>query len=150
MHKTESPLDAENLIRQAGLKCTPGRVQVLELLLSQQEVLSADEVFETLRQEGATLNFSTVYRILESFTEKKLTEKVLLPQSRKYGFLVYTLSHTHHLICLGCHKVVNLDGCPLHGFEEEMARKTHFQIVGHALELYGYCEECQKKGDVKK
>ena len=150
MHKTESPLDAESLIRQTGLKCTPARVQVLQLLLSQQEVLSADEVFEKLRQEGATLNFSTVYRILESFTEKKLTEKVLLPQSRKYGFLVYTLSHTHHLICLGCHKVVNLDGCPLHGFEEEMARKTHFQIVGHALELYGYCEECQKKGDVKK
>ena len=31
---------------------------------------------------------------------KKLTEKVLLPQSRKYGFLLYTLSHTHHLICI--------------------------------------------------
>ncbi|MDO5596783.1 MAG: transcriptional repressor [Acidaminococcus sp.] len=146
MHKTELPLDAQGLIRQTGLKCTSARLQVLQLLLAQQEVLSADEVFEKLHQAGAKLNFSTVYRILESFTEKKLTEKVLLPQSRKYGFLVYTLSHTHHLICLGCHKVVNLEGCPLHGFEEELARKTHFQIVGHALELYGYCEECQKKG----
>ncbi|WP_071141656.1 Fur family transcriptional regulator [Acidaminococcus timonensis] len=146
MHKTELPLDARGLIRQTGLKCTSARIQVLQLLLAQQEVLSADEVFEKLHQDGAKLNFSTVYRILESFTEKKLTEKVLLPQSRKYGFLVYTLSHTHHLICLGCHKVVNLEGCPLHGFEEELARKTHFQIVGHALELYGYCEECQKKG----
>ena len=146
MHKTELPLDARGLIRQTGLKCTSARIQVLQLLLAQQEVLSADEVFEKLHQDGAKLNFSTVYRILESFTEKKLTEKVLLPQSRKYGFLVYTLSHTHHLICLGCHKVVNLEGCPLHGFEEELARKTHFQIVGHALELYGYCEQCQKKG----
>lgn len=146
MHKTELPLNARGLIRQTGLKCTSARIQVLQLLLAQQEVLSADEVFEKLHQDGAKLNFSTVYRILESFTEKKLTEKVLLPQSRKYGFLVYTLSHTHHLICLGCHKVVNLEGCPLHGFEEELARKTHFQIVGHALELYGYCEECQKKG----
>ncbi|WP_281518771.1 Fur family transcriptional regulator [Acidaminococcus timonensis] len=146
MHKTELPLDARGLIRQTGLKCTSARIQVLQLLLAQQEVLSADEVFEKLHRVGAKLNFSTVYRILENFTEKKLTEKVLLPQSRKYGFLVYTLSHTHHLICLGCHKVVNLEGCPLHGFEEELARKTHFQIVGHALELYGYCEECQKKG----
>lgn len=146
MRKTDTPLDAENLIRQSGLKCTPARVQVLQLLLTQQEVLSADEVFEKLLQAGAKLNFSTVYRILESFTEKKLTEKVLLPQSRKYGFLVYTLSHTHHLICLGCHKVVNIDGCPLHGFEEDLARKSHFQILGHYLELYGYCEECRKKG----
>lgn len=146
MRKTDTPLDAESLIRQSGLKCTPARVQVLQLLLTQQEVLSADEVFEKLLQGGAKLNFSTVYRILESFTEKKLTEKVLLPQSRKYGFLVYTLSHTHHLICLGCHKVVNIDGCPLHGFEEDLAQKSHFQIVGHYLELYGYCEECRKKG----
>ena len=146
MRKTDTPLDAESLIRQSGLKCTPARVQVLQLLLTQQEVLSADEVFERLLQAGAKLNFSTVYRILESFTEKKLTEKVLLPQSRKYGFLVYTLSHTHHLICLGCHKVVNIDGCPLHGFEEDLAQKSHFQIVGHYLELYGYCEECRKKG----
>lgn len=146
MRKTDTPLDAEGLIRQSGLKCTPARVQVLQPLLTQQEVLSADEVFEKLLQGGAKLNFSTVYRILESFTEKKLTEKVLLPQSRKYGFLVYTLSHTHHLICLGCHKVVNIDGCPLHGFEEDLARKSHFQIVGHYLELYGYCEECRKKG----
>lgn len=145
MRKTDTPLDAESLIRQSGLKCTPARVQVLQLLLTQQEVLSADEVFEKLLQAGAKLNFSTVYRILESFTEKKLTEKVLLPQSRKYGFLVYTLSHTHHLICLGCHKVVNIEGCPLHGFEEDLAQKSHFQIVGHYLELYGYCEECQKK-----
>ena len=90
-------------------------------------MLSADEIYQKLLQTGATLNFSTVYRILESFTEKKLTEKVLLPQSRKYGFLLYTLSHTHHLICLGCHKVVNIDGCPLHGFEEDLAQKTHFE-----------------------
>lgn len=146
MDKKGSPLDARQLIRRAGLKCTQARLQVLAMLLDQREVLSADEIYQKLLQAGATLNFSTVYRILESFTEKKLTEKVLLPQSRKYGFLLYTLSHTHHLICLGCHKVVNIDGCPLHGFEEDLAQKAHFEIVGHYLELYGYCEECRKKG----
>ena len=105
MPSPEPPLNAEHLIRQSGLKCTRSRLQVLEMLLAQREVLTADEIYEKLLQTGARLNFSTVYRILENFTEKKLTEKVLLPQSRKYGFLLYTLSHTHHLICLGCHKV---------------------------------------------
>lgn len=141
----EKLLDAAHLIRKTGLKCTQSRLEVLNVLLSQREVLTADELYEKLRQQGAKLNFSTVYRILEQFTEKKLTEKVILPQSRKAGFLLYTLSHTHHLICLSCHKVVNIDGCPLHGFEQDLAQKTHFEIVGHYLELYGYCEECQKK-----
>ena len=133
------------MIRQAGLKSTRSRNQVLQLLLSQQEILTADEIYDRLVHQGAKLNFSTVYRILEMFTEKKLTEKVLLPNSRKYGFMLFTLSHTHHLICLGCHKVVNIDGCPLHDFERELAEKTKFQIVGHYLELYGYCEECRNK-----
>ncbi len=138
-------LDAESLIRQTGLKRTQSRLAVLQILLEQREVLTADDIYETLRKQGALMNFSTVYRILELFTEKKLTEKIILPQSRKAGFLLYTLSHTHHLICLSCHKVVNIDDCPLHGFEEDLAQKTHFEIVGHYLELYGYCADCQKK-----
>jgi Fur family ferric uptake transcriptional regulator len=36
-------------------------------------------------------------------------------------------------------------GLMLSGFEEDLAQKTHFEIVGHYLELYGYCEECRKK-----
>lgn len=143
--KPMTTLDSEAMIRQAGLKSTRSRNQVLQLLLNQQEVLTADEIYERLVRQGAKLNFSTVYRILEMFTEKKLTEKVLLPHSRKYGFMLFTLSHTHHLICLGCHKVVNIDGCPLHEFERDLAAKTNFQIVGHFLELYGYCGECREK-----
>lgn len=146
--KPTAAFDSEAMIRQAGLKSTRSRNQVLQLLLSQQEVLTADEIYERLVRQGAKLNYSTVYRILEMFTEKKLTEKVLLPNSRKYGFLLFTLSHTHHLICLGCHKVVNIDGCPLHDFERDLAAKTHFQIVGHYLELYGYCEECRRKDSI--
>lgn len=150
MQELSKMLDAESLIRQAGLKRTQSRLAVLQILLQQREVLTADDIYETLRHQGAQLNFSTVYRILELFTEKKLTEKIILPKTRKAGFLPYTLSHTHYLICLSCHKVVNIDDCPLHGFEQDLAQKTHFEIVGHYLELYGYCEECRKKQAIKR
>ncbi|MFR9127300.1 MAG: transcriptional repressor [Acidaminococcus intestini] len=55
------------------------------------------------------------------------------------------MSHTHNLICLGCHKVIHIHGCPLHDFSEDLAKKTDFDIVGHDLTLYGYCTNCQKK-----
>lgn len=57
MDKNGSPLDARQLIRRAGLKCTQARCQVLELLLEQREVLSADDIYEKLLQAGASLNF---------------------------------------------------------------------------------------------
>lgn len=94
-------LKAEDIIRQYGLKLTQPRLKVLRLLLSRQEVLTADEIYEALVKEGTSLNFSTVYRTLETFTDEKITEKVQMPQSRKAGFLLFTMSHTHNLICLG-------------------------------------------------
>jgi Fur family ferric uptake transcriptional regulator len=94
-------LKAEDIIRQYGLKLTQPRLKVLRLLLSRQEVLTADEIYEALVKEGASLNFSTVYRTLETFTDEKITEKVQMPQSRKAGFLLFTMSHTHNLICWG-------------------------------------------------
>lgn len=138
-------LKAEDIIRQYGLKLTQPRLKVLRLLLSRQEVLTADEIYEALVKEGTSLNFSTVYRTLETFTDEKITEKVQMPQSRKAGFLLFTMSHTHNLICLGCHKVIHIHGCPLHDFSEDLAKKTDFDIVGHDLTLYGYCTNCQKK-----
>lgn len=74
-------LKAEDIIRQYGLKLTQPRLKVLRLLLSRQEVLTADEIYEALVKEGTSLNFSTVYRTLETFTDEKITEKVQMPQS---------------------------------------------------------------------
>ncbi len=48
MPSPEPPLNAEHLIRQSGLKCTRSRLQVLEMLLTQREVLTADEIYEKL------------------------------------------------------------------------------------------------------
>jgi Fur family ferric uptake transcriptional regulator len=137
-------LTAETIIRQYNLKLTKPRMLVLNLLLSRQEVLTADEIYEFLVRTGSSLNFSTVYRTLETFTEKKITEKVKMPDSRKAGFLLFTMSHTHNLICLGCHKVIPIHGCPLKAFNEELAAETRFEIVGHDLTVYGYCEKCRK------
>ena len=45
-------LKAEDIIRQYGLKLTQPRLKVLRLLLSRQEVLTADEIYEALVKEG--------------------------------------------------------------------------------------------------
>ena len=49
-------LKAEDIIRQYGLKLTQPRLKVLRLLLSRQEVLTADEIYEALVKEGARVD----------------------------------------------------------------------------------------------
>ncbi len=89
MQELSKMLDAESLIRQAGLKRTQSRLAVLQILLQQREVLTADDIYETLRHQGAQLNFSTVYRILELFTEKNLPKKLSCQRpERQDSFLI--------------------------------------------------------------
>ena len=114
-------------LHRYGLKNTRHRQLVLQLLAASHGVLTAEEIFQQLCLQGETINFSTIYRILEMFTKKGLTER-----------------HRHHLICLRCHRVIEVEHCPMADFEEKLAKQTDFSIVGHNLEWYGYCPECRK------
>ena len=131
-------------LHRYGLKNTRHRQLVLQLLAASHGVLTAEEIFQQLCLQGETINFSTIYRILEMFTKNRLTERNYLSNSRKYGFTLHSLGHRHHLICLRCHRVIEVEHCPMVDFEEKLAEQTDFSIVGHNLEWYGYCPECRK------
>ena len=132
-------------LRQYGLKSTKARNRVLDVLSHKTGVMTVEAVYAELLEGGDKVSFSTVYRILEMFTKRGLTEKMFLPDEGKYGFSLRRPGHTHRLICLQCHKIVDLPHCPLHDYEREVEKKTDFDIVRHNLELYGYCPVCKKK-----
>lgn len=137
--------DFGEYLHRYGMKNTKARNKVLQMLIAKAGVLTPDTMHQVLKDQGETINVSTIYRILEMFTEKGLTEKTYLPDIRKYGFSLRSVGHQHRLICLCCHKIVELSHCPLTPFEQKVAQETQFEVVGHQLELYGYCPACQKK-----
>ena len=135
MTDTNSDADYRDYLHRYGLKNTRHRQLILQLLLASEGVLTAEDIYQQLCEQGAEINFSTVYRIMENFTQKGLTEKSFLADARKYGFVLHALGHRHRLICLRCHRIVEVDHCPIADFEEQLADKTEFAIVGHNLEL---------------
>lgn len=110
-------------LRQYGLKSTKARNLVLAVLSRQQGVITVEDVYTTLLKGGDKVSFSTVYRILEMFTKRDLTEKIFLPDEGKYGFSLRRPGHTHRLICLQCHQIVDLPHCPLHDYEREVEKR---------------------------
>lgn len=136
-------------LHEYGLKSTRIRKFVLHILANHGGVLTVEELYRHLILLGQEVNVSTVYRILELFTEKGVTEKIYLPDARKYGFALTSAGHRHRLICLQCHRIVEIETCPLADFERDMAEKHGFAIVGHNLEWYGYCPQCRKQREEK-
>ena len=109
MTDTSSAADYRDYLHRYGLKNTRHRQLILQLLLASEGVLTAEDIYQQLCEQGAEINFSTVYRILENFTQKGLTEKSFLADARKYGFVLHALGHRHRLICLRCHRIVEVD-----------------------------------------
>jgi len=132
----------ENILSRQGCKNTRSRKAVIDVLEKAETPLSAEEIFLRIKEAGASVNLSTIYRTLELMESKGLVEKSIMNDSRA-RYEMTGVGHRHHLICTNCHKMVPLDICPMESLEKDVCSKTKFDITGHKLELYGVCPECK-------
>ena len=129
-------------LRAAGHRLTQARLAVLQVLAEQDAGLSPQELYEHGRAIYAPLGLVTVYRTLALLDELGLVSRVHSEQDCH----AYAASGAdrHHLICSGCHRLVEF---PCQGLDELVAAvqaRTGFRITEHLLELTGLCPECQR------
>ncbi|MBQ7758974.1 Fur family transcriptional regulator [Anaerotignum sp.] len=133
----------QNILKKAELKSTKKRQMLLFLLQKQARPMTAEELHEQANNI-LPMNVSTVYRTLNTLTDKG----ILVRSVRQDGKAYYALAkkdHYHRLVCDLCGKVIPIDTCPLSELEESLENKTGFRITGHSLEFTGLCPECTKK-----
>ncbi len=127
-----------------GLRSTKQRHAIMEYLTSVDIPMSAEEIYLHLIKSNINASLSTVYRNLEAMISKKLVTKTTLIEGQCAKFSIAHEGHHHHLICLGCTKIINIDECPLKELENSLNKSTDFEVTGHKLEIYGYCPKCKK------
>ncbi len=132
-------------ILEAGLKNTRPRINIIDILENGNELLSAQQIYDKLRESKVRVNLSTVYRSLEKLTEYNIINKVSLDKEKQALYEYNREIHHHFLICKNCNKIKTIYSCPLEDYEVNLEKKTNFLITGHKIEFYGYCKECQKK-----
>ena len=136
------------LLQKSGLKNTKHRTAILELLEQNDQPVTAEQLYAEMRSENVPVNLSTVYRTLDTLCEKELITKLTIEGGAKALFEFNNNLHRHHLICLGCKKILTIENCPLGDYEQKLAGKTHFSITGHKLDLYGFCPDCRRKNEL--
>lgn len=127
----------------SGLKHTRQRTAILNILRESDQPISAEELYLDLKKGETAVNLSTVYRTLETLTDKELIVKLSLAGDSRTLFEFNRMIHKHYLVCLGCKKILAINGCPLQAYEKALEAQTHYTIAGHKLDIYGYCPECQ-------
>ena len=127
-----------------GFRLTRIRRGVVELFITNALPLSALEVISMLGQSITTFNKTTVYRELAFLKEHGVIKEIQFPHERAKRYELATGEHHHHLICLKCRKVeeIELEG-DLEEQEKKILRSRGFHVTNHSLEFLGICQRCR-------
>ena len=117
--------------------------RLVELAIS-GENFTIDELWQEMRASDPRLGRATVYRWVEKLVAMGLLDRVDFADGT-HLYRVCGEKHHHHLTCTQCHMVVEVDVCLPRDQLNAIGHKTHFEIEGHSLTLFGRCESCREQ-----
>ena len=124
-----------------GLKKTKTRESVLVVLEREKCPLSAMEICARIGGDESTVWPSTVYRALEQFEKSGVVSKLTVMNSDTAVYELNRFRHKHYAVCMACHKIIPMENCTMEAFTPRV-QDDGFQVVGHNVEVYGYCAGC--------
>ena len=140
-------LDAAAAVcRERGLRLTPLRRRVLELVWRRHAPSGAYDLLEALRSDGRRADPPTVYRALDFLVGNGFVHR--LESFNAYvGCGGPEREHNgQFLICDGCGRVAELEDPAISGIIREKARALGFRAGWQTVEVMGLCVECRGRG----
>lgn len=139
----------ERLCRDRGVRLTPQRRRVLELLLKSRRPLGAYEIIKRLDADSGRATPTappTVYRALDFLLQQGFVHR--LSSLQAYVSCVEP-EHAHSaqfLVCTGCGRTDELIDTRLERSIEALSRARGFGSGSHAVEVTGTCCVCDTVG----
>jgi Fe2+ or Zn2+ uptake regulation protein len=131
------------ILKELGLKETPKRRAMLEVLADEQGFLSPEEVWRALKARFTTIGLPTVYRNLEELAGGGVISTVIHPNRQLYYYFCTELSgHHHHFICTSCRRVEDIPECTVAAMEGDIVTRTGGKITSHIVQFNGLCRDC--------
>ena len=134
---------AEALVAEKGLRLTPVRRRVLEILLEAHRALGAYDVLTRLAAEGFGNQPPVAYRALDFLEDHGLAHRI----RRLNAFTACMHPGEAHapafLICRGCNAVAEAPAAPVQRALEAAAADSGFVIERSNIEALGLCPACQ-------
>jgi len=138
---TTETLLAEALAAR-GYKLTRPRRAVVKVIAAAGTTLTPAEIHTQAQAHYPQTGLVTVYRTLDLLAECGAVRKLHQPDGC-HSYALASEGHAHHVICQGCHAVVEFDNCDLGALLTAVQRRTGYKISGHWLELFGQCPACR-------
>jgi Fur family transcriptional regulator, ferric uptake regulator len=138
--------DAEQSLRERGFKVTPQRTVVLQIMAGRPVYMDAEEIYELVHTQDASISLATVYRTLNLFADLGLVERRYIePEHRREVFRLSEGSEQHYLTCVRCGQRVLIHADLLNRMARELVRRKGVSVIGACACFTGYCPDCTEE-----
>jgi Fur family ferric uptake transcriptional regulator len=139
--ETPSLADLRDAMRIRGLRWTPQRRLILDVLADTEGHIASSEIVERCRARDPETTPSTVYRTLDVLEDLGYVHHSHGADGRE-EFHVLPSSEHAHLQCEGCGRSWEVEPSETSAFVRRLERSRGFRVdVGH-LTIAGRCEDC--------
>lgn len=131
------------LLRQSGLKLTPQRHLICQLIENSDGHPTAEELYESATAVMPSMSLKTVYTTLNDLAALNAIRLVNVGTG---GFRVESNLEPHgHLVCRMCGTIMDIPVNP--AIEEELAvpPEIEFEVEQREVTLRGLCRSCASK-----
>jgi Fur family peroxide stress response transcriptional regulator len=133
----------EELCRRHGLPVTIQRRAIFEYLAGREDHPTADQIYDAMRERIPGVSRTTVYRVLDTLIRIGILSKACHPGATTR--FDAKLEHHHHLVCLSCNKLVDVEDPRLDALQLPRVPKQGFKIRNVSILFQGICPECRER-----
>ncbi len=134
--------DIRKKFRDNNLKSTPQRTAIYQALVHSTAHPTAEDLFTQVSPTFPMLSVNTVYYTLGVLRTAGLIQEVNIGHDR--ARFDANLSPHHHLICVGCHTIVDVMDPRLNRLSSPSGIPKDFEITSHQVAFRGYCGTCRR------
>lgn len=132
-----------NTLKEKGLKLTPQRILITDILHDAKGHLTATEIIEHVQEKMPGVNKSTIYRTLDILEEAGCVYKSEL--GNEFIYHHDHEGHHHHLMCTQCGKTVDCDENLFAPVQKSLKENYDFRADFKHIVMNGICGECKNK-----
>jgi len=131
-------------LQQAGMRITPQRTAICELLTSSEEHPTAAMIYEDLKPRFPSMSLATVYNTLDALIEIGAINVLGQAGDDTVHYDADTEPHVN-LACLSCNKIVDIPSEHVGHLDSEITAASGYKLLGARVLYYGLCPDCQAK-----
>ena len=136
-----TPSEVADLLRPLGIRLTPQRLAIAEVVINSADHPTVRDIFERVRAFFPYVTIATVYSTLSTLEAAGIVRE--LPFSRQSRYDANLDPHAN-LVCIGCDTVIDADVGreTVTELERIISTDVGFHVASQRVDFYGWCSGC--------